>query len=241
MKKFLLLISICFTHLSFSQSSEGKIWIQTGVKSQIKKNWEWNIDITNRIGSDALETFFSQASIKYRVTKWLRPSLDYRMIFDKDKFGNYAFSNRLNFNTELKGTLKRFGFGFRMRYQYSFRASKQSKYDAEFDQALRFKPQVSYDIKKSKWSPLWTVEFFYNPSFGPGGQQFTKYRMFAGAQLDLKGPHDFAVGYILDQEINTSRPDTKHIVNVSYSLNLGELKKADKKEKSSGSGDLFNE
>jgi hypothetical protein len=129
----------------------------------------------------------------------------------------------------------------RVRYQYSFSGSKQSSYDAEFDQAIRLKPQISYDIKKSKWSPIWTIEFFYNPSYGPAGRQFTKYRMFSGAQLDLKGPHNVALGYILDQELNTVRPDTKHILNVSYSLDLGALKKSDKKDKKSGDRDLFNE
>jgi hypothetical protein len=241
MKLSLVLITFAFSLTILGQQQDGKVWLQTGVKNQDKKNWEWSIDLTNRFGSDGLETFFSQASIKYKVTKWLRPSVDYRSILDKDKHGNYAFSNRLNINTDLKHTINRWGLAMRVRYQYSFSGSKQSSYDAEFDQAIRLKPQISYDIKKSKWSPIWTIEFFYNPSYGPAGRQFTKYRMFSGAQLDLKGPHNVALGYILDQELNTVRPDTKHILNVSYSLDLGALKKSDKKDKKSGDGDLFNE
>jgi hypothetical protein len=241
MKLSLVLITFAFSLTILGQQQDGKVWLQTGVKNQFKKNWEWSIDLTNRFGSDGLETFFSQASIKYKVTKWLRPSVDYRSILDKDKYGNYAFSNRLNINTDLKHTINRWGLAMRVRYQYSFSGSKQSSYDAEFDQAIRLKPQIRYDIKKSKWSPIWTIEFFYNPSYGPAGRQFTKYRMFSGAQLDLKGPHNVALGYILDQELNTVRPDTKHILNVSYSLDLGALNKSDKKDKKSGYGDLFNE
>lgn len=241
MKSALFLISFLWVIALFGQQQEGKIWLQTGVKNQFKKNWEWSIDVTNRVGSDGLETFFSQASIKYKLTKWLRPSVDYRSILDKDKYGNYLFSNRLNVNADMKHTLDRLGLGLRVRYQYSFSGTKQSSYDAEFDQAVRLKPQITYDIKKTKWSPIWSIEFFYNPSYGPAGRQLTKYRMFIGAQLDLKGPHNFALGYILDQELNTARPDTKHILNVSYSLDLGAIKKSDKKDKKSGGSDLFNE
>ena len=73
MKSALFLISFLWVIALFGQQQEGKIWLQTGVKNQFKKNWEWSIDLTNRVGSDGLETFFSQASIKYKLTKWLIP------------------------------------------------------------------------------------------------------------------------------------------------------------------------
>lgn len=241
MRSLFFLFTMSFSIGLFSQQQDGKVWLQTGVKGPLNKKWEWGADLTHRFGEDGLETFFSQVSIKYKLTKWLRPSIDYRAILDKDKYFNYTLSNRLNINADLKKTVNRWGFGLRLRYQYSFSGVGRSSYDAEFDQAIRLKPQVSYDIKKSRWRPIYTFELFYNPAYGPGGHQFTKYRMFAGAQLDLKGPHDLAFGYILDQELNTTQPDTKHIFSVSYSVDLGAVKKSDKKEKGSGNSDLFNE
>ena len=241
MRAPLVFLIVCCAFKVIGQQQEGKVWLQTGIKQQINKDWEWSVDLTNRFGNTALETFFSQVSIKYKLTKWFRPSLDYRSILDKDKFRNYTFSNRLNLNADLKHQVKRWGLGLRVRYQYSFHKLTQSSYDAEFDQAIRLKPQVSYNIKKSVFRPICTLEMFFNPSYHPNDRLFTKYRLFAGAQLDLKGPHDFSFGYIFDQELFIAQGDTKHILNLTYSLNLSGFKKSENLDKKSGGGDLFND
>lgn len=241
MRTTLIFFFVCCVLKVIGQQQEGKVWLQTGIKQQINKDWEWSVDLTNRFGNAALKTFFSQVSIKYKLTKWFRPSLDYRSILDKDKFRNFTFSNRLNINANFKHQIKRWEFGLRVRYQYSFQRRIQSSYDSEFDQAIRFKPQLSYNIKKSVFRPICTMEMFFNPSYNPDERLFTKYRLFAGAQLDLKGPHDFSFGYILDQELFNTLGDTKHILNLTYSLNLSGFQKSENLDKKSGGGDLFND
>ena len=238
----LLLITLASTAI-FSQRQSGKGWTQIGIKGAVSTKLDWSIDVTNRFGSDGLETFFTQASVKYKLKKWIRPSLDYRSILDKDKYKNYTLSHRLNVNTDFKKQLKRFSLGARLRYQYSFQSLQGSKkYNAEFDQAIRIKPQVAYDIKKSDFGPLCSIEYFYNPAYSALGQRFTKYRFFIGAQLELNGPHELAFGYILDREINIPSPDTKHILSFSYTYNLSAIKsKEGKEEKKSGGNDIFNE
>ncbi|MFO0496289.1 MAG: DUF2490 domain-containing protein [Flavobacteriia bacterium] len=238
----LLLITLASTAI-FSQRQSGRVWTQIGVKGAVSPKLDWSIDVTNRFGSDGLETFFTQASLKYKLKKWIRPSLDYRSILDKDKYKNYTLSHRLNVNADFKKQVKRFSLGARLRYQYSFQSLQGSKkYDAEFDQAIRIKPHVAYDIKKSGFGPLCSIEYFYNPTYSELGQRFTKYRLFIGTQLELNGPHELAFGYMLDREINTPNPDTKHILSISYSYNLSAIKrKDDKTEKKSGGNDLFNE
>lgn len=228
--------------ICFSQVSEGKIWTETGVAYEFGKSLDVTLDQTMRFGNNGLETFFPQLSIRYNWRKWLKPSFDYRIIFDKDRFGNYLVSNRLNVNADMKGTYKKISFGTRLRYQYSFQGVSQKKYDAEFDQALRLKFYVKYAIKKSPFTPLVSSEWFYNPNYGPGGYAFSKQRVFVGAQINLRGPNDFAVGYIYDRELNTSNPDTRHIGNFSYTYSIGSKKKdkEDSDQKSTG-GDLFNE
>jgi hypothetical protein len=98
--------------------------------------------------------------------------------------------------------------------------SAGSGYDAEFDQAVRLKTQFQYDLKNTFLSPVLSFELFYNPAFGPDGRQLKKYRGFAGVALELDGPHDINLGYILDQQLNSSNPMTKHILSVSYTYNI---------------------
>jgi hypothetical protein len=155
------------------------------------------------------------------VTKWLKPSIDYRGISALDKYGNFIFSNRLNFNTEFKYSKKRLDLRARVRYQYSFNSlSLNSGYDAEFDQAVRLKTQCQYDLKNTFLSPVLSFELFYNPAFGPDGRQLKKYRGFAGVALEIDGPHDISLGYIIDHQMNASNPLTKHILSVSYTYNI---------------------
>lgn len=218
-KYFILFLLIPIS--SFGQG-EGKVWTELGVKGSITKNLDWGLEITNRFGNRGLETFFPQATVKYKFNKYVRASVDYRAVFKKDKYLNYGFSNRLNLNVEFKHKIDRLTAVARLRYQYSFdRLTSSTKYDAEFDQAIRFKPQVSYDINKSIFSPVASIEFFYNPNSGKYGQQFTRYRAYIGVDLDINSPHEIGFGYLFDREINVASPEMKHILVLSYAYNLG--------------------
>jgi hypothetical protein len=166
---------VSFTTLS--QRSVGMLWADLGVKGKFTKDLEWGVSFTSRVGSATNQTFFPQVTLKYKVTKWFKPSIDYRGVYKLDEYGNYLFSNRLNFNTEFKYAKKRLDLRARLRYQYSFNTlSSISGYDAEFDQAVRLKTQVQYDLNNSFLTPILSFELFYNPAFGPSGRQLSKDR-----------------------------------------------------------------
>jgi hypothetical protein len=218
---FFALTLLAFAPCAFSQYSVGMVWADAGVKGQFTKDLEWGVNFTSRVGLPPNQTFFTQFTLKYKVTKWLKPSIDYRGIYSLDKYGNFLFSNRFNFNTEFKYAKKRLDVRARVRYQYSFNTLNSSTgYDAEFDQAIRLKTQVQYDLNNSFISPLVSIEYFYNPTYGLGGRQFIKYRGFAGVALEIDGPHDVSVGYMIDHQMNSYNPLTKHILSVSYTYNL---------------------
>lgn len=223
-------ILFCFVFsYSFSQETEFQTWIETGVKGKIVKRLDYGVDLTNRIGNRGLETFFPQATVKYKITDWFRPSIDYRIIFKKEPNSNFSNSNRLNFNLNFNKLFNRFNIGLRLRYQYSFNQLSGANYQPEFDKAYRIKPSVSYDINNSILTPVASVEFFYNPTHGPLGQRFTKMRAFIGTELELKGPHGIELGYIYDQSMNLPDPSTRHILNLSYVFKIESPKKKKKK------------
>lgn len=222
MNRLLTFCTFFFVSLAAnSQQSIGMLWADVGVKGQFTKDLEYGVSFTSRVGAAPNQTFFPQVTLKYKVTKWLKPSIDYRGIYALDKYGNFLFSNRLNFNAEFKYAKKRLDLRARVRYQYSFNTlNSSSGYDAEFDQAVRLKTQFQYDLNNSFLSPLLSFELFYNPAYGPSGRQFSKYRGFAGVALEIDGPHDISVGYMIDHQMNTSNPLTKHILSVSYTYNI---------------------
>jgi hypothetical protein len=225
MKSFflLLILSINFT-LLYSQSTVFQVWNELGVSGKLKNDFSYGVDLTSRIGGDGLNTIFPQLSLKYKVNKFVRVSVDYRLIGKKELNGNYLSSHRINGNLQLSYGFKRHSFGFRTRFQYSFR-NLGGPYESEFDQAFRFKPSYAYDINNSILTPKVSCEFFYNPSQGYQGQQFTRVRYYAGVAFELVGAHGLEVGYYYDQKIQVANPVNRSILNVSYSYAMGQTKK----------------
>lgn len=216
--------------VSISQSTVFQVWNELGTSGKLSKNMSYGLDLTTRIGNVGVVTYFPQVSLKYKLNKFIRPSLDYRLIMNREMNGNYLASHRINGNIQFSYLEKRHSFGFRVRYQYSFNRIIGS-YEPEFDKAFRFKPSYAYDINKSILTPKMSCEFFYNPSRGIQGQQLTRIRYYAGVSFELDGPHSLEVGYYYDQKINYSNPVNRSILNISYSYSMGEKKKEQPKRR----------
>lgn len=222
MRRLLLILALLWLTPSFAQH-EFMTWVNVsadGKFSKKVKRLKWDVALTGRIGARGMETFFPQAGIEYKVTKWFRPSVEYRFIVDKNKIGNYKTSNRININLDFKHSWKRLGYGMRVRYQYAFSQIATDTYNADFDQAFRFKPSLEYNIKGSKITPEASAEFFYNPSYGPLTPGFTKVRAAAGIKINLKGPHTVGIKYQLDKKFRDYSADLRHVLNLSYKISF---------------------
>tara|TARA_B100001287_G_C22542852_1_gene462985 strand:- start:474 stop:821 length:348 start_codon:yes stop_codon:yes gene_type:complete len=94
-----------------------------------------------------------------------------------------------------------------------------SNYESDFDEAFRIKPHVSYDVKKSIFTPFVAAELFYNPLSGVLGRRIDKMRYTLGTDLELDGPH--AVGFFIrmDHRLYSVNP-YKIILGVNYQLDL---------------------
>lgn len=215
MRLLILTFFLSIRSLVFSQD-EFMLWTEVGASGDLMKKTDWYTDFSTRTGRNGLETFFPQVGIEYKVKKWFKPSLEYRLIIDKNASGNYKSTNRLNLNANFKKDIDRWGFSARLRYQLAFKRLASSDYNDDFDPAIRIKPAVSYDIKKSKLTPKASAEFFYNPQYGPKGPGFTKVRMAIGASLELDGPHDVSFKYQLDKKFNDYSAGLRHVLVLSY-------------------------
>lgn len=227
---------VCFWILfqfGMAQTTEQALWVETGVKYEMNKRWALGAELNQRFGTYGLETFFPQVSLKYKVTKWLKPSVDYRYISSKLFDEPLLASQRINANLQADYTKKRWSFGLRVRYQFSF-SRWNTSYDAEFDQAWRIKPSITYDINDFVLSPVWSAEFFYDPTYHQHGRQFDRIRYFTGFMLDLNSPHELGLGVYFDQWINQV-PRQRVMYSIAYSY---AIQKKKKKEKTSQKNNL---
>ncbi len=206
---------VCST-FTFGQH-EVMLWTELGVKGKITKDLSWATELNTRFNGAGVQTFFPQAKLKYEITKWFEPSVDYRLVTDKNKYGNYKLSHRVNINAEFSEKIKRLKMELRLRYQYAFNRINTASYDADFDQAIRLRPSVEYDIDNSIFTPTFGAELFYNPVYGPSGHQITKVRYALGVKLELDGPHGIGVKYQLDKWLRDYSKSLRHVLSVSYS------------------------
>ena len=216
---------------SYSQNSVFQFWTETGIKYKLNKNIDFTVDWTNRFDSYGLNTSFPQASVRYKVSSWLKTSLDYRWILSKENNGNFSSGNRINAIVQVNKKVERLDVGFRARYQYSFNRFVSSSYDPEFDMAYRFRPSISYDINSSIFVPNASIEFFYTPENGPLGNRFTRIRYQIGVDFETKLPLDFGISYLYDHKINLPNAIDRHVFNLSATYLIKGKESKKKKEK----------
>lgn len=218
-----LLLLTCLLSFSsvVSAQDEFQFWSEVGVKGDVIKKMDWFVDLKTRFGREGLDQFLPEAGIDYKVTKWFKPSVSYRLILGPNKYGNFKAAHRVNFNANFKKNIKRYSFSLRARYQYVIEGgASQAEYNADFDQAIRFKPAFAYDIKNSIFTPKVSAEFYYDPVFGPKGQRFTKMRIGIGSSLELSGPHSVSFKYQLDKAFYNYSKGLRHVIAVSYGYKI---------------------
>ena len=214
---FVFLVFLCGNGLA-QNSFMG--WGKVGVKGKIVKRFDWDAELNARVGRNGLETFFPQVGITYKLQKWVKPSLEYRFIIDKNQIGNYKSSHRLNANLNFEKEWKGVGAELRVRYQYAFNRVNTLSYDPDFDQAIRLKPAISYKIPNSIFTPDVSCEFFYDPLYGPRGQRFTKLRAAIGSKIKLSKQHSLSIKYQIDKRIRDYGKGIRNVIAVSYSYKL---------------------
>ena len=216
MKK-VLLFCFCFFYFSSFSQDEFMLWTKVGVGGKVAKKLSWSTEVNTRF-FPGVQTFFPEFGLNYKVTKWFRPSIDYRFVFDKNKYGNFLSSSRINLNAAFRHKIKRFSAGLRLRYQSSFSRKINTEYNSDFDQAFRFRPSIEYKIKKTWFTPGVSFEWFLNPAFGPD-RGLTKTRLSIGTSINLKGPHEMSFKYLIDKRTDYSR-GRRFVLSMGYTYKL---------------------
>ncbi|MGB0932841.1 MAG: DUF2490 domain-containing protein [Lishizhenia sp.] len=213
-----LIFVILFLFFTSSLFSQAESWFSGGVKTdlndKITASAELNLRTTNLV---RVEQFFPEASIKYNLSKFFKPSVDYRFVVGRDNSANYRGAHRVNVNFNFKQEIERLDFKFRLRYQSKVNSGGASEvYQPDFDNAIRLKPEIQYNIENSKLNPFIGAEWFYNPENSALGNRYRKIRFAAGITWDLPNKQELDFKYQLDYDINVPFPERIHIISISY-------------------------
>lgn len=215
---------LLFPILGWGQNSTVfQLWNEAGVSYKVDKKQSLAFDLTTRHAAGGLQTYFPQVSYKYKVNKYIRPSLDYRLISDRNQEGNMTLQHRINANIQFNQELERLQLGLRLRYQYSTNRIADN-FEPEFGQALRIKPSFAYDLKKTDLEPQVSMEFFTGPMDGQMGYHLNRIRWSVGLAYAFEGPHSLEVAYMYDQRIMSPGALNRAIMSFSYGYSIGNKK-----------------
>lgn len=203
-----------------SSIAQNRLWLSSAIETTLfTKDFEVQAAFNSRFYDHGrYDKLFPELSVKYEVLDWLDASLEYRWVFNQSRDSyERTRGHRFNLNTEPKIEFGRFQFETRVRLQYSFRrVGYQTAYEPDFDNALRFKPVLKYNIDNFKFDPRIESEWYYNTNFGEDGKQFVKYRFAIGVDIKSFNDHKITIKYRYDYEFNIGNPGRYHILSLSH-------------------------
>jgi hypothetical protein len=216
----LVLSLLLFPFVGLSQNSTVfQVWNEVGVGYKLDKKQSLGVELTTRHGAGGLQTFFPQISYKYKINKFIRPSVDYRYVGSSTQEGNFSYRHRINTNLQFNYEIERLELGLRMRYQFTTNRLADN-FEQEFGEAFRIKPSIVYNIKKSVLLPQASMEFFSGPMDGQQGYHLNRIRWSVGLGFDWDGPHSLELAYLYDQRINSPGSLNRAILNFSYGYSI---------------------
>ena len=216
----IVLSLLLFPFVGLSQNSTVfQVWNEVGVGYKLDKKQSLAFDLTTRHNAGGIQTFFPQISYKYKINKYIRPSLDYRYIGSRTDEGNFTYRHRINTNLQFNYQIERLELGLRMRYQFTTNRLADN-FEPEFGEAFRLKPSIVYDVKKSVLLPQASMEFFTGPMDGQQGYHLNRIRWSVGLGFDWDGPHTLELAYLYDQRIMSPGALNRAILNFSYGYNI---------------------
>ncbi len=158
-----------------------------------------------------VKSVLPQVGLGYRPTEWLKISLGYRFIYERDKYGDFDYGHRvfLDGQTSLKVAMAR--LKYRLRFQDEWEWSR----DGELKNRPTLRNMVGASFKATKWlRPAVSVEHFLAME-KLDSEPTRKWRVTAGPQFDI-GQTEVELFYRLEIEHDNNLTNLAHIIGLSF-------------------------
>lgn len=231
----LVFLSLLVPAMSWSQKVTQKqvrdleIWSAATIKWEAAKKLTFELEEQLRLKEDAseLDIYFTELGTYYKVNKHFGVGIGGRYITENDNKGKKQGNrNHFRYHVDLtyKHKIKRFGLKYRIRYQ-SKNELGISKEEGDYANTnLRFKTALSYNIKKTKWTPTIAGEIFRKKE-GEEPVEFNKFRLTTALGYTIKKIGKISLFYRMEKELNNNYPKTTNIMGFKYSYTIKRKKK----------------
>ncbi len=250
MKKARLLIvamALAVVAPTYAQKDDLGAWIGAKVDKKLSNRWEVSLGAEYRLNDElsSPDRLSIGVSAKYKVTDWLKASLNYDYLHSHEQKapsdgGKYLYNSywypRHRIQTDLTASTKigRFKLSLRERWMYTYRPSFERDRmnievgDSDYgtishkdksgkgENVLRSRLNVQYDIRKSKFTPYISAELF-------NAWAVQKVRYSAGTEYKIDKKNAVKLYYLFEDKNQRTGGDPvqdSHVIGVEYSLSL---------------------
>jgi hypothetical protein len=203
-----------------SQNKDAQLWTSVSAEAKIVKKLTANVAQEVRLNENITEvgTIYTDLGLEYKVNKHFQFSLNYRFVEKRRSDDYYSFRTRIYIDLKYDKKIKPFQIHFRSRIQNELADIGRAADGGIPEYYLRNKLTVKLD-KWKKLSPFVSVELF-SPLEDEYKGLFDEIRSSAGIDYDLSKHHKVELFYMIQQEMNVSRPETDFVLGLGYAFKL---------------------
>ena len=217
--RFILLLLLLPAMVS-GQVNDAGLW--SSINLQKKLNGKFTVDLCQEFrfneNISELGSFFTEASLQYKINKRISVSAGYRFINKRELDDHYSKRHRALIDLNLKHKISKVTAAARIRFQSQFADYYSSETGKIPENYLRTKLTFKYDTGK-RITPSIGGETFVNLNRAEG-MLLDTYRLSAGLEYEINKRTSVEVGYLLDKEIQVSEPWTSYITTVGFNYNF---------------------
>mgnify|MGYP006082003641 FL=1 len=202
-KNSLIFFVLLFSFSSFAQENDFQLWNSVSVKKKINKKHSLDLKygLRFRENGSIVAKNFVDVRTRYKLHKKWSVALGYRNINEWSKYSQLDKKNRFYFDSYSSKKIKRYYFDLRSRVVFQGKIS--------YNEIIRQRIRLSYNLRKTKLEPSLSVE-----SFSSFDNFIDKLRYSLLLSYPINKKTDFNLGYKIQQELNVVDPVTLFIFEI---------------------------
>jgi hypothetical protein len=202
------------------QNRDAGLWTSVSFEAKLVKKLSASISQEFRFNENITElgTALTDAGIDYKLSKHFQFSVNYRYIQKHLSDNNYSVRHRFYVDVKYEKKKKPFQIQFRSRLQDQYADIGRASDGGIPEYYLRNKMSLNLDMDKA-YSPYISIELFSPLNF-PRTYAFDNIRASAGVEYSITKHQKVDMYYMIQKELNVSRPGTGFVVGLGYSYKL---------------------
>jgi hypothetical protein len=203
-----------------AQVKDAGLWTSVNFEAKVVKRLTATISEEVRFNENITEagTIFTDVGLTYKFNKHLQIGGNYRFIQKRTVADYYSFRHRFYADAKYSYKIKPFDISLRSRFQDQYSDIGRASDGGIPEYYLRNKFNMGFDLNKP-YSPYISFELF-SPLNYPRYNAFDNIRTAAGIEYTFSKHHKIDVYYMIQKELNVSKPQTDFVIGLGYSYKL---------------------